>query len=267
MFFLPYSHDRTVKRDVPWVTIAIAGLCIAAWIATVTIGTAPEGFALLASDSAVPPEWAGNPLASVYFSLGLVSAKPTFTAVISHAFLHGGMLHLAGNLLFLMLTAPYLEDEWGKTGFGLFYLFAIFASAATWLYAFPASTVPLVGASGAIAACLGAFTFKFGWSNMKVFYVLFPWNLIFRSKAVGVATLPAWTVLGLWFAEQALYTANFGTGEGGVAYAVHAGGFVGGLGLAMVLRLLNLDSSSEEELEPAFPLYTPVSVPASSKAA
>ncbi len=258
MFFLPYSHDRKVERHVPWITIAIAGACIAAWIVTVTVGTTPAGFE--APDASLPPEWAGNPLAGLFFSWGLISAKPTFATVFSHAFLHSGLLHLAGNLLFLMLTAPYLEDEWGKTGFGLFYLFAILASAATWLYAFPDSSVPLVGASGAISACLGAFTLKFGWSNMKVFYFIFPWNFLFRSKAVGVATLPAWTVLALWFAEQGLYAANFGTDEGGVAYAVHAGGFVAGFGLALVLRMMSLDEGNEEPLEPAFPLHTPPAV-------
>lgn len=254
MFFLPYGHDARVKRDVPWITIAIAGGCIAAWVLTVTAGSAPAGFSELAANPRVPAEYANNPSAIPIFNWGLISAKATLVTVFSSAFMHGGLVHLAGNLLFLMLTAPYLEDEWGKTGFGLFYVFAILVSAASWLYAYPDSSVPLVGASGAISACMGAFTLKFGWSNMKVFYWIFPWNFVFRTKMVGVATLPAWTVLALWFAQQGIYAANFGTSEaGGTAYIVHFGGFLGGILLTLALKGFRLDTTVAEPLEPAFP--------------
>ncbi len=254
MFFLPYSHDTRLKRDIPWVTIGISAACVGAWILTVTAGSAPAGFSELQSSVQVPAEHASNPLAIAYYTWGLVSAQPSMTTVFSTAFMHGGMLHLIGNLLFLMLTAPYLEDEWGKTGFGLFYVFGILVSGASWLYAYPDSTTPLIGASGAIAACMGAFVIKFGWSNMKVFYWIFPWNYVFKSKAIGVATLPAWTVLALWFAQQGLYAANFGDGDiGGTAYVVHAAGFAGGAGLTLLLKIMGLDNAKPMPLEPAFP--------------
>ena len=153
--------------------------------------------------------------------------KQPWLSSVTAIFVHGGWLHLLGNMLFLWVFGNNVEDRFGRLRFLLFYLgvgvIATYAFALTG----PNSEQPLVGASGAISGVLGAYL------------LLFP-----RAKVISLVSfffflpvrLPAWLVLGLYFVLQAFYAAGAGlTGGGTVAYLVHVVGFVLGVGVVLAL--------------------------------
>jgi membrane associated rhomboid family serine protease len=149
-------------------------------------------------------------------------------SVLSAMFLHGGWLHLLGNMLFLWIFGNNVEDRFGRLRYLLFYLVCGYVAAYGFALADPTSTTPLLGASGAIAGVLGAYL------------VLFPrarvWSLVPVLFFIPLR-LPAWFVLGLWFVLQWFYSAGHAvSGAGGVAYLAHVIGFVTGIVLALFIR-------------------------------
>lgn len=156
---------------------------------------------------------------------GLVSEGRMLGGMLTHMFLHAGLLHLGGNMLFLWIFGDNLEDQMGHLGFLVFYLSAGVLAALAQMAADPASTIPMVGASGAIAGVMGGYLLLFPRARVDVLAIF----IIFFK----VFTLPAWLMLGLWFGLQLLGGATAVTGQGGVAYWAHAGGFVAGLILAL----------------------------------
>jgi membrane associated rhomboid family serine protease len=154
--------------------------------------------------------------------------KRPFVSVLTAMFLHGGWLHLAGNLLFLYVFGNNVEDRLGRVRFLLFYLACGVVATYGFALPFAGSTQPLVGASGAIAGVLGAYL------------VLFPrarvWSLLTFLFFLPVR-LPAWVVLGSWFLLQYLYAQGAGLTEStGTAYLAHVVGFVTGVALVWRLR-------------------------------
>jgi membrane associated rhomboid family serine protease len=144
-------------------------------------------------------------------------------------FMHGGWLHIVGNMLFLWIFGNNVEDSMGRLRFVLFYLLGGVAAALAQVAIDPDATVPLVGASGAIAAVLGAFAITHPTANVRC--------LLFLVVFVTVIDLPALAVLGFWFVQQLLEgfgALELGTG-GGVAWWAHVGGFVAGLMLMPLL--------------------------------
>lgn len=140
---------------------------------------------------------------------------------VTHMFLHGGWMHLAGNMLFLWIFGDNLEDELGHLMFALFYLACGFAAAGLQIAADTTSGVPMIGASGAIAGVLGGYLVLYPRARVDV---LFIFVIFFRIFAI-----PAWIVLGVWFGLQ-LFN-SFGNPGDGVAYLAHVGGFIGGAAL------------------------------------
>jgi membrane associated rhomboid family serine protease len=153
--------------------------------------------------------------------------KRPFLSVLTAMFLHGGWLHLLGNLLFLFVFGNNVEDRLGRLRYLAFYLACGYAATYGFALMFAGSSSPLVGASGAIAGVLGAYL------------VLFPrarvWSLLTFLFFLPVR-LPAWLVLGSWFVLQYLYTRGAGLSEAtGTAYLAHVIGFV--VGAVLVWRL------------------------------
>jgi membrane associated rhomboid family serine protease len=140
-------------------------------------------------------------------------------------FMHGGLLHLGGNMLFLWIFGNNVEDSMGPVKFVLFYVLGGLAAIAAQTAIDPGSTVPTIGASGAVAAVLGGYILLF--PRARVVTVIF---IVFFFTIVQ---LPALLILGFWFVQQVLFGyfgLNAGGGEeGGVAYFAHIGGFVFGL--------------------------------------
>ncbi|MEO0541325.1 MAG: rhomboid family intramembrane serine protease, partial [Cyanobacteria bacterium P01_A01_bin.105] len=149
-------------------------------------------------------------------------------------FLHGGFLHLAGNMLYLWIFGNNIEDQLGHSKFIVFYLVCgVLAGLCQWFFD-PLSAVPTLGASGAIAGVMGAYIIRFPKAQILTFLPLF---FIFTTVRV-----PAIFFLGWWFVQQAFYSvaslgASADMGTGGVAYLAHAGGFVFGVMLGPLLGL------------------------------
>ncbi|EPX80820.1 rhomboid family intramembrane serine protease [Litoreibacter arenae] len=157
------------------------------------------------------------------------SGAQTYTLVTS-MFLHGGLMHLAGNMLFLWIFGDNLEDQMGHVGFALFYLAAGVGADLVQLLADPYSPVPVVGASGAIAGVMGGYLLLFPRAKVDIIFIFVIFFKIFP--------VPAWAMLGIWFGLQVFNgVANFGADGVGVAYWAHAGGFVIGLLLCLPLWL------------------------------
>lgn len=148
--------------------------------------------------------------------------------LVTHMFLHGGLLHLAGNMLFLWVFGDNLEDQMGRLGFLAFYLACGLIAAGAQIMWNPYSTVPMVGASGAIAGVMGGYLLMFPKARVDVIAII----IVFIKRF----TIPAWVMLMAWFALQL----GFGIAsdeDSGVAYWAHNGGFIAGILLAIPLFL------------------------------
>ncbi len=152
---------------------------------------------------------------------------PLFT-VFSSMFVHGGIFHVAGNMLYLWIFGNNVEDTLGHARFTLFYLLSGVAAAATQILAAPASEVPMIGASGAVSGVLGAYLLLFPQSNVLTLVVFgFFWRFL---------RVPAVVVLGFWIVVQILNGLGSFGAAGGVAWFAHIGGFFAGMLLLVVLR-------------------------------
>jgi membrane associated rhomboid family serine protease len=170
---------------------------------------------------------------------------PTWETAFTAMFLHGGFLHIAGNMLFLAIFGPNVEDAMGYARYIIFYLLGGLVALAAQVLVDPNSMAPTLGASGAIAAVLGGYIVLYPRARIL--------SLVFIVFFVTIIELPAVFLLGFWFLEQLLFGAagltNPAGGGGGVAYFAHVGGFVFGLAL---IRLFAVRQKSEP---PRFPVY------------
>jgi membrane associated rhomboid family serine protease len=175
-------------------------------------------------DFAVIPYEITNPGEQVAAQGCAPPTASTWVTPFTAMFMHGGLLHLGGNMLFLWIFGNNVEDSMGPLKFIAFYLLGGLAATALQVAIDPDATVPTVGASGAIAGVLGGYILLFPRARVV--------TLIFIVFFVTLVELPALWVLGFWFVQQVLFGyLDLGTAgaEGGVAYFAHIGGFVFGL--------------------------------------
>ena len=149
--------------------------------------------------------------------------------LVTHMFMHAGLLHLGGNMLFLWIFGDNLEDQMGHLGFLVFYLACGLAAAAAQIAANPWEAIPMVGASGAIAGVMGGYLLLFPRAKVDVIVII-----VFIIRRF---VMPAWLVLAIWFVLQVVATATMRGGDGGVAYWAHSGGFLAGMALTLPVFL------------------------------
>lgn len=164
--------------------------------------------------------------------------------LLTSMFMHGSIMHILGNMMFLKVFGDNVEDALGHAYFLGFYLITGFAAHAAHIFFNPDSPIPTVGASGAISGVLGAYIVMFHRNRVNVLLGYF------------VTTVPAWMMIGMWAAMQFLYTwIDIGSADtaqtGGVAYAAHAGGFVAGVVLAFVARAMLSDRQARPVRAPS----------------
>jgi membrane associated rhomboid family serine protease len=154
-----------------------------------------------------------------------VIGPPHVLTVLTSMFMHGGWLHLIGNMWFLWLFGLEIEDSMGHGRFLLFYLLCGTAAAASQVLVDPHSGVPMVGASGAISGVMGGYILLYPRARVH--------TLLTLGFFVTTVTLPAWVMLGYWFALQVLLgtVSMVAPAGGGVAVWAHVGGFLTGFGL------------------------------------
>lgn len=165
---------------------------------------------------------------------------PEWMTLFTSQFLHGGFLHIAGNMLFLWIFGNNIEDRLGHVKYLIFYLTCgALAALAQWFFS-QNSQIPSLGASGAIAGIMGAYILRF--PHAKVL------TLIPLGFFITTFDLPAYLYLGFWFLQQAFFSfaslgvrTNVGMESGGIAYWAHAGGFVVGAVLGPMLGLMRRD--------------------------
>jgi membrane associated rhomboid family serine protease len=157
-----------------------------------------------------------------------IVARQDIYTLFTSMFMHGGWAHIIGNMLFLMVFGDNVEDAFGHLGYLAFYLVTGLAASFAHILLNTGSPIPSVGASGAISGILGAYIIFFGGNAIRVLVGFF------------ITVVPAWMMIGLWAAQQFLATygsvASTEQTTGGVAYAAHAGGFLAGLIIAVMLR-------------------------------
>ncbi len=218
---IPLRDDNPVTR-IPFVTYAVIGACILVFLYQLSVG--PEGGRILVYQLGVTPALLFD-YARLPPSMAMVSPELT---VVTSMFLHGGWMHLIGNLLYLWIFADNVEDSLGPGWFILFYLACGVAAVFAQALPHPQSQIPMIGASGAISGVLGAYI------------VLFPKASVLVAIPLGfyahVTRLSAFVVLGLWFAIQILSSLAAKPDTPGVAFAAHAGGFVAGVLLILPFK-------------------------------
>ena len=222
-------RDLNPSRGVAFVTLAVIAINVLVFALWQPHTGTEADVAFLYRYAAVACELIGrHPLERAELDAGRCLAQATGGAlfpdkglalsVAVSMFLHGGLLHLAGNMWFLWIFGDNVEAAFGHAGYALLYVLAGVAATAGFALLHPDNVVPLVGASGAIAGVLGAYL------------VLFPGHTVLALWFLGVLPVPAVIFLGLWFAGQ------FGVADAGVAWEAHVAGFLVGVAVALLFR-------------------------------
>ncbi len=205
-------RDENPSHGMPVMTVLLLVANIAAFLYEMAL---PEQAlqAFVMERGAVPARITTEPL--------FAGGSPPALTLLTSMFLHGGLMHLGGNMLYLWIFGNNVEDRTGSLRFLVFYLLSGLAAAGAQIAMSPQSNVPMIGASGAIAGILGAYMLLFPHARVLT---LVP--IVFFIRLVE---LPAVVVLGLWFLFQILMSWSEQPGSGGVAFFAHIGGFVGGM--------------------------------------
>tara|TARA_R110002049_G_scaffold160202_2_gene325269 strand:- start:51947 stop:52690 length:744 start_codon:yes stop_codon:yes gene_type:complete len=195
-------------------------------------------YALMAANIGIFLSYVGlmsdaNAIGEFYFNWALLPARLAsgegWAGLITSMFLHGGWMHIAGNMLFLWIFGDNIEDEMGHVPYLLFYLACGVAAGLGQVISDPTSYVPMVGASGAIAGVMGGYLLLYPKAKVDILIIFIVFFRIFP--------IPAWIMLGVWFGMQFIGGMGATPESGGVAYWAHAGGFVAGVLLTLPVWL------------------------------
>jgi membrane associated rhomboid family serine protease len=208
-------RDHNPSERLPYVTYTLMAINIAVYL---------FGLATLTNDLAISQFYYDYALIPARFSAG-----ENYGALITSMFLHAGLMHLAGNMLFLWIFGDNLEDKMGHIQFLIFYLVSGIGADIAQFAVDPYSPIPVVGASGAIAGVMGGYLLLFPKAKVDIF--------IFLIIFIRILPIPAWIMLGLWFGLQLFNGIAADASAGGVAYWAHAGGFIVGFVLTVPLWL------------------------------
>jgi membrane associated rhomboid family serine protease len=218
----PISDDNPRRHLTPYVNYGIIGVCVLAFLWQVSLGQRGEELTI--------------------YQLGMIPARllggkelpadlvivPAWATIFTSMFMHGGWLHLGGNMLYLWIFGDNIEDSMGHGRYLAFYLICGVAAALAQGLTNPSSVIPMVGASGAISGVLGAYILLHPGATVRV--------LIFLGFFITVARIPALIVLGVWFALQLISGLAASGDQPGVAVWAHVGGFVAGLALVPLFK-------------------------------
>jgi membrane associated rhomboid family serine protease len=218
-------RDVIPSRRRPVITTAFTTACIAVFAIELLVSSAggdPAVERFFEAFGVIPAALTGNTPAT--------GPIPPLLTLVTYQFLHAGWLHLAGNLLFLWIFGNNVEDRFGRPAYLLFYLGGGVVAALVQVGIDPTSSAPLVGASGSIAAVLGAYLALFPRARVV--------SLVFLGFFFQLMEVRAVILLGLWFVLQLLDgVASLGsTGGSGVATFAHIAGFLAGLAVGLLLR-------------------------------
>jgi membrane associated rhomboid family serine protease len=223
-------RDANPTRHPPIVTIGLVVACALAFVLELSRQASGGDVAL----AALVTEWGIIPAELVAAIRTGSYLSPEVATLLTSQFLHGGWLHLIGNLLFLWIFGNNIEDRFGRLRFLLFYLAGGVVAGLAQVAIAPDSTIPTIGASGAIAATLGAYLVLYPGARVT--------SLVFLVFFYQLIDVPAVVILAMWFVLQLVDgLASLGVGDaatgGGVAFFAHIGGFVFGALIAFAVRV------------------------------
>jgi rhomboid family protein len=224
MFFFPIGDDNTQRRTIPLVNYTLIAINVAVYLYQIANPEFERGYSVVPAEITQGRDIIGQVQRGLYLA---ESPSPIYLTMLSSMFMHGGLLHIGGNMLYLWIFGDNVEDRMGHLKYLIFYLLCGFLATATHIFFGPNSVIPSLGASGAIAGVLGAYLVLFPRQGVRVF------------QFGMIMEVPALIVIGLWGLLQ--FWNGFGslgrTGEGGgVAFMAHVGGFVAGLLLVFLFR-------------------------------
>jgi membrane associated rhomboid family serine protease len=217
----PISDDNPRRHVTPYVNWSLVAICILFFLYQVGLGM--EEPRLVVSLGMIPARLFGY--GDLPPDLAIV---PAWATILTSTFLHGGWLHLGGNMLYLWIFGDNIEDSMGHVRYFVFYFLCAAAAALSQGLVDPSSEIPMIGASGAISGVLGAYILLHPSATIRVF--------IFLGFFFTIAHVPAWIVLGVWFLLQLLSAAGTPASEPGIAFWAHIGGFIAGAVLVPVFR-------------------------------
>ena len=208
-------------------TFLIVGINVAVWVFVQGMGSNPSLLQSVWRFGVIPGELLGrvDPGTSVQVGRELVAVldgTPNWWTVVTSMFMHGGWMHIIGNMWFLVVFGDNVEDAMGSVRFVIFYLLCGAAAVFAQMLSSPGSVIPMVGASGAIGGVMGAYLVLFPTAPVHM--------LIFLGFFIQRVVVPAFFMLGYWFVLQ-LVSGTVGHGVGGVAFWAHVGGFAAGAAL------------------------------------
>jgi membrane associated rhomboid family serine protease len=224
---IPYHDDNATVRTA-LVTLTLIALCVLMWLFVQGAGAEYMLAVSVCRLGLIPGELTQSLRAGAQFPLGenmacVIDAGPQYFNVVTSMFLHGGWMHLIGNMWFLWLFGNNVEDSMTRPRFIAFYVLCGFGAALAQVMAEPASPIPMVGASGAISGVMGAYLVLYPKARV---YTLVPLGFLLTTIA-----LPAWVMLVYWMVIQIFGGLAQSVAEegGGVAFWAHVGGFVAGV--------------------------------------
>ena len=215
------------------VTALLIALNCLAWLVLQGMGAERPLANSLCQFGLIPADLLGSAPQGTRIQVGqtlycVIDGMPGWLSVFSSMFMHGGWMHIIGNMWFLWVFGDNVEDVMGPVRFLVFYLLSGLAAAGAQILSDPSSTVPMVGASGAIGGVMGAYARLYPRAKVN--------TLLFLGIWITRIEVPALLMLGYWFLLQVLGGLPvLGGTEGGVAFWAHIGGFVGGLGVSFLL--------------------------------
>ena len=207
-------HDDNPTRITPYVTYVLLSACVLVFFWQISLG-----------DAAQQAVYSFGVIPSVLFATKNLPAEleilPAWLTIFSSMFLHGGWMHLIGNMLYLWVFGNNVEDAMGHRRFIVFYLACGLLAALTQAVLNPDSEIPMIGASGAISGVLGAYLLLHPHARILV---VIPIVIVIYTPWIA-----AYWVLGFWFVLQLINSLTSASDVGGVAYGAHIGGFVAGM--------------------------------------
>ena len=219
----PIRDENPLVRP-PVATIVLIGINIACWGFLQGFGTDSALSASVCNFGLIPGDLLGNVPVGRGGSFCPIDGNGSYLTVVSSMFMHGGWMHLIGNMWFLWIFGDNVEDAMGPIRFSLFYLLCGLGAAGAQTATDPSSLIPMVGASGAIGGVMGAYA------------LLFPRARILCLFIITTLSVPAILMLGYWVLIQFLGSMQSSDGGGGVAFWAHIGGFAAGALLVWPFR-------------------------------
>ena len=226
-------HDDNPTERTPFITVAFIAACTLVFLYQISLPS-QSGEAFIFQYAAIPALLFGR----VDLPETMSVAIPAYGTLVTSMFLHGGWMHLIGNMLYLWIFGNNVEDVMGHARFVVFYISCGVLAALSHAITDPSSTVPMVGASGAISAVLGAYILIFPRAHVLVFI-----------PGIGMTNVAAGIVLGMWFIMQLLSGGmSVGNTGGGVAFFAHIGGFIAGMVLIGLFKRPEVQFFSPERV-------------------